>query len=154
MYQQFMNSPLGPIQICATEQGISQISLGVTNSVVEHPSALTTLATNQLQRYFTGQLRQFSLPLAAKGTVFQQQVWQALSLLPFGLTCSYADIARQIANPKAMRAVGNANSKNPIAIVVPCHRVIGANGTLTGYAGGLDKKAWLLAHEQQCLTRP
>jgi methylated-DNA-[protein]-cysteine S-methyltransferase len=154
MYQQVINSPLGPIQICATEQGISQINLGVTNSVVEQPSALTTLAANQLQRYFAGQLFQFSLPLAAKGTVFQQQVWQALSLLPFGLTCSYADIARQITNPNAMRAVGNANSKNPIAIVVPCHRVIGANGTLTGYAGGLDKKAWLLAHEQQYLTRP
>jgi methylated-DNA-[protein]-cysteine S-methyltransferase len=153
MFQQTIDSPLGRVLIQANTQGISQISLGINTVEPDHPSVLTELAARQLQHYFAGQLTRFTLPLAATGTLFQQQVWQALSELPFGLTCSYAEIARQIANPKAMRAVGKANSKNPIAIVVPCHRVIGANGTLTGYAGGLDKKAWLLAHEQQCMPQ-
>lgn len=149
MFQQTISSPLGPVHIQATTQGISKISLGIDTATPDSPSALTEMAASQLLQYFAGSLSQFSLPLAARGTVFQQQVWQALCQLPFGHTCSYADIARQIANPKAVRAVGAANGKNPIAIVVPCHRVIGANGTLTGYAGGLDNKAWLLAHEQK-----
>ncbi|WP_213995714.1 methylated-DNA--[protein]-cysteine S-methyltransferase [Arsukibacterium sp.] len=149
MFQQTIDSPLGPLQIFASEQGITQINLGRQTTAPDLPSRLTAQAATQLQQYFAGTLTQFSLPLAAKGTLFQQQVWQALCQLPFGQTCSYATIARQIANPKAVRAVGAANGKNPIAIVVPCHRVIGANGTLTGYAGGLDNKAWLLAHEQK-----
>ncbi|KKO44687.1 cysteine methyltransferase [Arsukibacterium ikkense] len=153
MYQQTIDSPLGPVQICANAQGISQITLGMQRDGPDLSSALTQLAASQLHHYFAGQLTHFSLPLAASGTVFQHQVWQALSLLPFGHTCSYANIARQIANPKAVRAVGAANSKNPIAIVVPCHRVIGANGSLTGYAGGLDNKAWLLAHERKFAAR-
>ncbi len=147
MYQQTIDSPLGPLQIFANGQGISKISLGIYHHAPDASSALTQLAASQLQQYFAGSLTCFSLPLAAGGTTFQQQVWRALSQLPYGHTCSYADIARQIANPKAVRAVGAANGKNPIAIVVPCHRVIGANGTLTGYAGGLANKAWLLAHE-------
>lgn len=149
MYQQTIDSPLGPVQICANEHGISQISLGINSNTPDLPSELTETAARQLQQYFAGTLSQFKLPLAATGTDFQQRVWQALSQLPFGHTCSYADIATQIANPKAVRAVGAANGKNPIAIVVPCHRVIGANGTLTGYAGGLENKAWLLAHEHK-----
>ncbi|SNY53989.1 methylated-DNA-[protein]-cysteine S-methyltransferase [Arsukibacterium tuosuense] len=153
MYQQTIDSPLGPVQICASERGISKINFGIATTAPDQPSSLTALAANQLQQYFAGNLRQFSLPLATTGTTFQQQVWQALCKLPFGQTCSYADIARQIANPKAVRAVGAANGKNPIAIVVPCHRVIGANGTLTGYAGGLDNKAWLLAHEQKVTAK-
>jgi len=149
MFWQTIDSPLGPVHICASECGISKIHLGIKTAIADQPSALTETAAQQLQQYFAGSLTQFSLPLSANGTAFQQQVWQSLCQLPFGQTCSYADIARQIANPKAVRAVGAANGKNPIAIVVPCHRVIGANGTLTGYAGGLQNKAWLLNHEQK-----
>ena len=101
-------------------------------------------ACKQLNGYFSGTLTQFDLPLAAKGTPFQHQVWQALGEIKYGDTASYADIANAIENPKAVRAVGMANGKNPIAIVVPCHRVIGSNNTLTGYAGGLSRKQFLL----------
>ncbi|WP_205312377.1 methylated-DNA--[protein]-cysteine S-methyltransferase [Rheinheimera maricola] len=148
MFSQCIPSPLGQINISATSSGISEILF--SNTAINHaPSALTELAAGQLQAYFAGTLQQFNLPLAATGTAFQQQVWQALCEVPFGTTCSYADIARRINNIKAVRAVGAANGRNPLAIVVPCHRVIGANGTLTGYAGGLEKKAWLLQHEQR-----
>ena len=149
MFSQYIDSPLGPVHILASASGISAISFVTTRLTAEQPSALTTLAAQQLSAYFAGTLNHFNLPLEARGTAFQQQVWQELCTIPFGQTCSYADIARGIDNVKAVRAVGAANGRNPIAIVVPCHRVIGANGTLTGYAGGLDKKAWLLKHEQR-----
>lgn len=148
MFLQTIDSPLGAVQIFASEHGVIRISLGKVSATCDTPSTLTRLAALQLTQYFAGSLTAFKLPLAATGTPFQQQVWQALSQLPYGQTCSYANIAQKIANPKAVRAVGAANGKNPLAIVVPCHRVIGANGTLTGYAGGLDNKAWLLKHEQ------
>jgi len=108
-------------------------------------------ASLQLQQYFAGERQHFSLQLAATGTRFQQQVWQALSAIPFAHSCSYGAIAQALQNPKAVRAVGAANGRNPIAIVVPCHRVIGANGSLTGYAGGLQRKLWLLQHEAKQL---
>lgn len=101
----------------------------------------------QLQAYFAGELREFDLPLAPEGTPFQQRVWRALCDIPYGETISYGELARRIGQPKASRAVGLANGRNPISIVVPCHRVIGANGSLTGYGGGLERKRWLLAHE-------
>jgi methylated-DNA-[protein]-cysteine S-methyltransferase len=101
----------------------------------------------QLQAYFAGELRDFKLPLAAEGTPFQQRVWRALCDIPYGETISYGELARRIGQPTASRAVGLANGQNPISIVVPCHRVIGANGSLTGYGGGLERKRWLLAHE-------
>lgn len=148
MFSQYIDSPLGPVQILANANGICAISF-VTSRLTEQPSAVTTLAAQQLSAYFAGTLAEFSLPLAVSGTDFQQQVWSALCAIPFGQTCSYADIARSINNVKAVRAVGAANGRNPVAIVVPCHRVIGTNGTLTGYAGGLDKKDWLLKHEQR-----
>ena len=103
----------------------------------------------QLQAYFAGGLREFKLPLAAEGTSFQQRVWRALCDIPYGETISYGELARRIGQPTASRAVGLANGQNPIAIVVPCHRVIGANGSLTGYGGGLERKRWLLAHESK-----
>ena len=106
-------------------------------------------AVTQLQQYFSGERRQFSLTLAPIGSAFQQQVWRALCEIPFAHSCSYGAIANHLQNPKAVRAVGAANGRNPIAIVVPCHRVIGANGSLTGYAGGLPRKLWLLQHEMQ-----
>ena len=148
MFSQYINSPLGPVKISATSGGICQVLFTDTIATAT-PSALTALAAEQLQAYFAGNLQQFSLPLAASGTAFQQQVWQALCTVPFGTTCSYADIANQIANKKAVRAVGAANGRNPISIVVPCHRVIGANGSLTGYAGGLPRKVALLDLEQK-----
>jgi methylated-DNA-[protein]-cysteine S-methyltransferase len=103
----------------------------------------------QLQAYFAGELREFELPLAAEGTPFQQRVWRALCDIPYGETISYGELARRIGQPRASRAVGLANGQNPISIVVPCHRVIGANGSLTGYGGGLERKRWLLAHESK-----
>ena len=106
-------------------------------------------ARAQLQAYFAGELRGFDLPLAADGTPFQQRVWRALCDSPYGETISYGELARRIGQPAASRAVGLANGQNPISIVVPCHRVIGANGALTGYGGGLERKRWLLEHERR-----
>ena len=101
----------------------------------------------QLDAYFAGRLRDFELPLRMAGTPFQHQVWEGLRAIPYGETVSYAELARRIGRPGASRAVGSANGRNPIAIVVPCHRVIAADGTLGGYGGGLDRKEWLLQHE-------
>jgi methylated-DNA-[protein]-cysteine S-methyltransferase len=101
----------------------------------------------QLREYFAGQRRGFDLPLRFQGTEFQQRVWNMLTEIPYGATWSYGELAKHIDNPHASRAVGLANGRNPIAIVVPCHRVIGADGSLTGYGGGLERKLWLLAHE-------
>jgi methylated-DNA-[protein]-cysteine S-methyltransferase len=109
-------------------------------------------AREQLLAYFAGELLDFDLPLAAVGTAFQKVVWEALRGIPYGRTASYEDIARRIGRPAACRAVGAANGRNPIAIVVPCHRVIGKDGTLIGYGGGLDRKQWLLRHEAGVLT--
>lgn len=106
----------------------------------------------QLNEYFSGSRQQFDLPLAPQGTAFQQAVWQALLTIPFGEHCSYKTIAEHINNPKAVRAVGLANSRNPIALIIPCHRVIGASGKLVGYAGGIERKAWLLAHEAAAIA--
>lgn len=105
-------------------------------------------AREQLTAYFDGTLQQFDLPLAGAGTGFQKSVWAALREIPYGQTETYGQLARRIGNQKASRAVGLANGRNPIGIIVPCHRVIGANGSLTGYAGGIERKQWLLAHEQ------
>lgn len=145
--------PLGPIEIRANEEGLTWISFSSeTASPIDPspiaPSPITEECARQLEAYFLGQLRDFDLPLAPRGTEFQRAVWQALSEIPFGETRTYAEQAGSLGNPKAVRAVGAANGRNPISIVVPCHRVIGANGTLTGYAGGLPRKRWLLHHEQ------
>jgi methylated-DNA-[protein]-cysteine S-methyltransferase len=104
-------------------------------------------AVRQLSEYFSGRRRQFDLPLRLIGTEFQMRVWQQLTAIPFGETWSYGQLAKRLENPSACRAVGLANGKNPIAIIVPCHRVIGADGSLTGFGGGLPRKQWLLAHE-------
>lgn len=118
------------------------------DKVYAHPrsrtNAITDEACCQLKAYFDGQLHEFDLPLAPKGSEFQNQVWRALLQVKYGETASYLDIAKAIGNPKAVRAVGMANGRNPIAIVVPCHRIIGSNRTLTGYAGGLQRKQYLL----------
>jgi methylated-DNA-[protein]-cysteine S-methyltransferase len=113
------------------------------------PCPLLRRAARELSEYFQGLRREFDLPLAPAGTPFQQKVWAALRDIPFGETRSYRQIAAAVGNPAACRAVGMANSRNPIAVIIPCHRVIGADGSLTGYAGGLDKKRHLLALEQK-----
>ena len=104
-------------------------------------------AREQLAAYFDGGLRTFTLPLAPNGTDFQLRVWNALTKIPFGTTISYATLARRVRNPAAVRAVGAANGRNPIPIIVPCHRVIGSDGSLTGFGGGIERKRWLLEHE-------
>lgn len=109
-------------------------------------------AARQLKEYFAGQRREFDLPLRMAGTEFQQSVWRELTKIPFGETRSYGQLAKHLNNPNGSRAVGLANGRNPIAIIVPCHRVIGADGSLTGFGGGLDRKEWLLTHEGQPVT--
>jgi methylated-DNA-[protein]-cysteine S-methyltransferase len=104
-------------------------------------------ARRELLAYFDGTLREFRIPLAPNGTEFQRRVWTALTHIPYGTTISYADLARRLGNLMAVRAVGAANGRNPIPIIVPCHRVIGSDGSLTGFGGGLDRKRWLLHHE-------
>ena len=144
---EFMPSPMGDIQIEANELGL--LAIRFVDHPVQRPKGNTVTQNTllQLQGYFAGQRHQFSLPLAPVGTPFQMSVWRALQTIRYGEVASYSDIARVIGSPKAVRAVGAANSKNPISIVVPCHRIIGKNGTLTGYAGGLDRKRKLLALE-------
>ncbi|GAA0374761.1 methylated-DNA--[protein]-cysteine S-methyltransferase [Bowmanella denitrificans] len=145
---QYLHSPIGLVEIAATHSGLCSIKFVETQRFDTQPTRLLDKAVTQLDEYFQGKRRQFELPLAAPGTEFQQQVWRALQTVDFGQTASYAQIARRIGNPAAVRAVGAANGKNPISILVPCHRIIGSNGTLTGYAGGIERKAWLLQHEQ------
>ena len=109
-------------------------------------------AARQLNEYFAGKRREFDLPLRMEGTEFQQRVWRELTKIPFGETRSYGQLAKRLGNPNGSRAVGLANGRNPIAIIVPCHRVIGADGSLTGFGGGIERKEWLLTHEGQPVT--
>ena len=111
-------------------------------------SRILAAAREQLAAYFAGRLTTFDLPLAAAGTPFQQTVWAELRKIPYGTVTSYGELARRLGNPHASRAVGAANGRNPISIVVPCHRVVGANGALTGFGGGIERKSWLLDHEK------
>ena len=145
-----IHTPLGPLTIRANLHGITAVEFDTTEPTpapISLPPILAQAVT-ELTEYFAGCRTEFTLPLAPQGTRFQQQAWQALQQIPYGQTITYLQQALQLNNAKACRAVGSANGKNPIAIVVPCHRVIGQRGKLTGYAGGLDRKAWLLAHEQ------
>jgi methylated-DNA-[protein]-cysteine S-methyltransferase len=121
---------------------------------IEQSADACATVVSQLEEYFAGARQRFDLPLLPRGTAFQQTVWGALQQIPYGSTLTYRELAHRIGNPAAVRAVGRANATNPIAIVVPCHRVIGADGTLTGYAGGLARKANLLALEGAILTLP
>ncbi|MBP6346547.1 MAG: methylated-DNA--[protein]-cysteine S-methyltransferase [Neisseriaceae bacterium] len=142
---------LGLIRILASEKGLCRVDFVEAMAEPATPSDLTATACAQLHAYFNHRLQHFTLPLDMGGTAFQQQVWQALQTIPYGHTCSYADVSEHIQRPNAQRAVGAANGKNPISIIVPCHRVIGKSGQLTGYSGGLNIKAWLLQHEQQMM---
>ena len=142
-----VDTPLGRMYISSDGENITGLRFGSCES--ETPDAVLMKAKAELQEYFAGQRKSFDLPLKPEGTPFQQSVWRALCEIPYGETASYGQIAERIGNKKACRAVGMANNRNPIAIIIPCHRVIGAGGKLTGYAGGLDKKEFLLELEAQ-----
>ena len=143
----FLKSPLGITKIVGDANGISEISVSDEGEVsVSIPKELEQ-AVIQLQDYFVGKRTHFNLKLNPKGTEFQQRVWQELLNIPFGKTLSYLELSKKLGDVKAIRAVAAANGKNPLWIVVPCHRVIGTDGSLTGYAGGLGRKKWLLEHE-------
>jgi methylated-DNA-[protein]-cysteine S-methyltransferase len=147
-----IESPLGLIEIEAGESAVTAVRFVALRSDAPRTNAVARRAARQLKEYFAGQRREFQLQLAPLGTEFQKSVWSQLLRVPFGTTASYRDIAAAIGNPKATRAVGAANGRNPIAIVVPCHRIIGSNGHLTGYGSGLWRKEWLLLHEGADLT--
>lgn len=149
-------SPLGPLRLAASEAALVELHmLHIADAPYEGELPRSTAprsmilrdAIVQLDEYFAGTRRAFELPLALAGTDFQQRVWQALRTIEYGVTWSYGRLAATIGEPKASRAVGAANGRNPISIVVPCHRVIGANGSLIGFGGGMRNKRWLLAHE-------
>jgi methylated-DNA-[protein]-cysteine S-methyltransferase len=144
----YLNSPLGLICITATADGISSIHLGgeLCKDEFMHNEHLA-IAKTQLQEYLNGQRKQFDLKYDLAGTDFQLRVWHELEKIPFGKTISYLELANKLGDKKVIRAAASANGRNPIAIAIPCHRVIGANGKLVGYAGGLWRKQWLLEHE-------
>ena len=158
LFYKEVESPVGKLKLVASANALvailwererpNRIKLAIARSDPQQPILLET--ERQLGEYFAGTRNEFNLPLEPAGTEFQKKVWRALRDIPFGQTRSYLDLAKSIGSAKAVRAVGAANGKNPLSIVVPCHRVVGANGTLTGFAGGLEVKAKLLAHEGCC----
>lgn len=145
----YIQTPLGIASITGNEKGVQAVSIlsdqkqKPSDNVPQSLSAVVT----QLKEYFNGQRTDFDLILNPQGTEFQQKVWQELAKIPFGSTVTYLDMAKRLGDPKCIRAAATANGKNPLWIIIPCHRVIGSDGSLTGYAGGLWRKKWLLAHE-------
>ncbi len=158
-----MESPLGPLTLFATEEGLCSLEYSEAEQAImkmklnkhffkhecERDEERLSEPIKQLNEYFYGTRTSFQLPLDLRGTPFQLKVWQVLQTIQYGETMSYKQVAERIGMPKAVRAVGGANNQNPIPIIIPCHRVIGSNGALVGYGGGLDKKAHLLALEKQ-----
>jgi len=150
----YIDSPLGSIEISGTKWNITGVNF------VEHKPddksadiQLLNVCANQLKEYFAGKRKQFTIPVLFDGSEFQIRVWQELQKIPFGHLISYEDIAKRISNKLVTRAVGHANGENKVAIIVPCHRVIGKDGKLTGYAGGLWRKKWLIEHEQNDILK-
>jgi len=141
-----VESPIGPLTLWEENGHLTELHFGASDAAEPflQKTPLAQEAQRQLSAYFAGELQRFDLPLAPKGTAFQQACWQALLEIPYGQTRSYAEQAAAIGNPKATRAVGMANHRNPLPILIPCHRVVGKSGKLTGYAGGIDIKAYLL----------
>ncbi|MBA4090000.1 MAG: cysteine methyltransferase [Sphingobium sp.] len=152
-------SPVGELTLVASDAGLvailwedddpARVRLGARTARSDHP--ILAAARAQLTDYFAGRLQTFTVPLDFRGTAFQRTIWAALLAIPFGETRSYGDIARAVGRPTASRAVGAANGRNPISIIAPCHRVVGANGALTGFAGGVETKRWLLDFERKAL---
>jgi methylated-DNA-[protein]-cysteine S-methyltransferase len=153
MFYRYHDSPIGRLLLSGEASGLQQVLMDIDGKpwqIGEHWRSAADELDNvcqQLDEYFAGRRQRFELTLAPQGTTFQQAVWHALQAIPFGQTSSYSALAKKIDQPKAMRAVGAANGANPIAIIIPCHRVIGRDGSLTGYAGGLPRKALLLTLE-------
>jgi len=146
----YYKSPIGVIEVAGTERGV--LSLDFADGAKAHAGrAVPVLAEclNEIDEYFRGRRKVFALALDLRGTDFQKAVWRELLKVPFGKMTTYGAIARAVGNGQAMRAVGGANHRNPVSIIVPCHRVVGADGSLTGYGGGLWRKEWLLAHERK-----
>jgi len=150
----YIDTPIGKVQICASSKGITKVHIMDDGDNTHRSksqgkgSEHITDCCHQLDEYFKGNRKSFNLSMDLDGTDFQKKVWAALQSVPYGETCSYGEIARYIGKPRAQRAVGSANHSNPVAIIVPCHRIIGSNGSLTGYGGGLWRKEWLLEHER------
>jgi len=146
----YYHSPLGWIEIQASQDAVTSLVFcdGQKNDAGNDSPVLAECVC-QLDEYFSGQRTCFDIPVSQKGTEFQQSVWTVLTDIPYGKTVSYGDVAKMLNNPKSVRAVGAANGQNKVWIIVPCHRVIGANGSLTGYAGGIERKKWLIDHEKQ-----
>jgi methylated-DNA-[protein]-cysteine S-methyltransferase len=153
-----IESPLGPLTLVGDNDSLREINFAKSDRAAaadrdwQDDSSAFNEIVRQLRAYFAGELESFNLPLAPQGTSFQQRVWKELCEIPYGETISYGELARRIGNPNARRAVGLANGSNPIPIIIPCHRVIGSNGKLTGYGGGLPIKEKLLALEKRQLT--
>ncbi len=149
VYQMLLSSPVGPLTLSASETALTGIDFGDTrHEPVNGASPVLAQAAEELTEYFEGRRRSFTVPLAPEGTAFQKEVWAALREIPYGGTASYGAIAARIGRPGAAIAVGQANRRNPIPIIIPCHRVIGTDGQLVGYAGGLEIKRSLLDREQ------
>jgi methylated-DNA-[protein]-cysteine S-methyltransferase len=154
-YYTYVDSPIGRLLLHSDGHAVTALYMDVPDHpwpahdgwVDDGGAGPLPETTRQLREYFAGARRDFDLPLRLHGTAFQRRVWDTLTEIPYGATWSYGELAKRIENPNASRAVGLANGRNPISIVVPCHRVIGADGSLTGYGGGLERKRWLLAHE-------
>jgi methylated-DNA-[protein]-cysteine S-methyltransferase len=148
-----MDSPIGELTITAVGGVLTGVHMSEQRHAPKIPpgcerdDAGLAHVVAQLEAYFAGELAEFDLPIALHGTDFQRRVWEQLSEIPYGETISYGELARRVGSPKASRAVGLANGRNPVAVIVPCHRVIGADGSMTGYGGGLERKVWLLEHE-------
>ncbi|MDX6594336.1 MAG: methylated-DNA-[protein]-cysteine S-methyltransferase [Gaiellales bacterium] len=149
-----IDSPIGDLLLTADGGALTALDMEPLPERPKTPAGnpVLTAARKQLERYFAGRLMQFDLPLAPAGSPFAQQVWLELQQIPFGQTVTYADLAQLVGRPGHFRAVGSANGRNPISIIVPCHRVVGSNGSLTGYSGGVERKRWLLDHESE--SRP
>ena len=149
----YIKTPLGIAKIIGDEYGISVISVSDEGEVSNQIPSVLQEAVSQLNDYFEGKRTNFDFILNPKGTDFQQKVWKGLLEIPFGKTMSYLELSKKLGDVKAIRAVASANGKNPLWIVVPCHRVIGTDGSLTGYAGGLWRKKWLLEHENPSMQQ-
>jgi methylated-DNA-[protein]-cysteine S-methyltransferase len=151
-YYAYCESPIGLIEIGGTTDAITSLYFVERRRHPSTPTPALGRAVQQVTAYFAGDLRTFSIPIVMEGTDFQRLVWEELRTIPFGCTATYQDIATAIGRPRAVRAVGAANGQNPISVVVPCHRVIGSDGKLVGYGGGLWRKEWLLRHEGRLLV--
>jgi methylated-DNA-[protein]-cysteine S-methyltransferase len=151
-YRACHHSQIGPLEVVGNQKGILAIVFGADEFETDRNlPAIMTECLRQLTEYFKGRRQKFSIPLLLEGTAFQKAVWRQLQKIPFGQTASYGDVARAVDSPRAFRAVGSANNKNPIPLIIPCHRVIGSDGKLVGFGGGIWRKQWLLEHEQSLL---